>query len=68
MIYYIMQGSTIFYNIQPRPTIYANILRQDEDRPSTSTLRSGVHKGGFRKGGFSNLCVAITSLLLNPPL
>ena len=27
---------------------------------------SGIHKGGFSKGGFSNLCVMTISLLLNP--
>ena len=31
--------------------------------------RSGVHKGGFSKGGFCNLCVIIIMfVLLNPPL
>ena len=29
---------------------------------------SGVHKGGFSKGVFSNLCVIIMPLLLNTPL
>ena len=29
---------------------------------------SGVHKGGFRKRGFSNWCVIVILLLLNPPL
>ena len=29
---------------------------------------SGVHKGGFCKGGFSSCCAIMTSLLLNPPL
>ena len=29
---------------------------------------SGVHKGGFRKRGFSDLCVIVTWLLLKPPL
>ena len=28
---------------------------------------SGVRKGRFSKAGFSNLCVIIMSLLLNPP-
>ena len=27
---------------------------------------SGIHKGGLSKGGFSNLCVIIVLLLLNP--
>ena len=30
--------------------------------------RSGVRKGGFGKGGFSNLCVIIIVLLLNHSL
>ena len=30
-------------------------------------LLSGVHKGGFSEGGFSNLCVII-GLLPHPPL
>ena len=31
-----------------------------------SVRPSGVHKRGFSKGGFSNLCVILISLLLNP--
>ena len=33
-----------------------------------ATGSSGVHKGGFRKGGFGNSTVMITRKSLNPPL
>ena len=29
---------------------------------------SGDHQGGFSKGGFSNLCVIVMFVLLNPSL
>ena len=37
-------------------------------RCSSLSYQSGVHKGGFSKGGSSNLCVIIMLLLPTPPL
>ena len=47
--------------------VYDNFQRfQSAGRAKSETW--GVRKGGFSKGGLSNLCVIIVLLLLSPPL
>ena len=71
--------STLVWQRAARPPSPSGNLQQGpvDDQPKLRT--SGVHKGGFSKGGFSNLCVSLVQLryktcliakppLLNPPL